>query len=414
MGVVRNLTWFVFSITFITFVAFFGRLPALRNTPIGSLHRLLVNHVPNLLRNVDVLLTNGRITRASSRFGNYLAHEKNPSVIVSPSIFFLGMVSGSAILFVPEAWPHLPLHHRLTFPVLLFLPYLFEYLCARHTPSTYITPSNHASQMRLYPYDFILYHPGIPCSTCHLIKPARSKHCSICKTCVARADHHCIWVNNCLGRGNYKHFLFLLLSITILLAYSAYLAYFLLAPSVRAHYALYGHLWNPTPQSSHAPSTRLSTVNTVLSTALAPFLARLSLALDIGGLSIAGVGLLALLTSPMPLGLLGYHLYLIWAGMTTNESSKWSDWRDEMADGVVFLGAQLPSASFAASDGFTSWPQASRQVLVRTINGQPPEDLPKHLKGVVDEREWRRVWRLGEVENVYDLGFWGNLGEMMK
>ncbi|KAI2478336.1 Palmitoyltransferase [Pyrenophora tritici-repentis] len=39
-----------------------------------------------------------------------------------------------------------------------------------------------------------------------------------------------------------------------------------------------------------------------------------------------------------PLALFGYHIYLIWAGMTTNESGKWSDWSDDMVEGVVFLG----------------------------------------------------------------------------
>jgi len=40
----------------------------------------------------------------------------------------------------------------------------------------------------------------------------------------------------------------------------------------------------------------------------------LSIALNLGSLEVSGVGLLALLTWPMPLGLLGYHVYLIWAG----------------------------------------------------------------------------------------------------
>jgi len=53
------------------------------------------------------------------------------------------------------------------------------------------------------------------CVNCMVRKPLRSKHCKRCERCVAKSDHHCPWVNNCVGNNNHRHFVFYVLSMEI-------------------------------------------------------------------------------------------------------------------------------------------------------------------------------------------------------
>lgn len=49
------------------------------------------------------------------------------------------------------------------------------------------------------------------CKKCHVPKPDRTHHCSTCKRCVLKMDHHCPWLSTCLGLHNYKAFVLFLL-----------------------------------------------------------------------------------------------------------------------------------------------------------------------------------------------------------
>ena len=44
------------------------------------------------------------------------------------------------------------------------------------------------------------------CPDCEVIRTPRCRHCTLCLVCVDRYDHHCPWVNNCIGKGNYAQF----------------------------------------------------------------------------------------------------------------------------------------------------------------------------------------------------------------
>ncbi|XP_071321774.1 palmitoyltransferase ZDHHC12-B isoform X4 [Trachinotus anak] len=51
-----------------------------------------------------------------------------------------------------------------------------------------------------------------------LQQPMRSKHCQTCQHCVRRYDHHCPWIENCVGERNHRWFvLYLAVQLLVLL-----------------------------------------------------------------------------------------------------------------------------------------------------------------------------------------------------
>ena len=64
------------------------------------------------------------------------------------------------------------------------------------------------------------------CARCETYRPPRAHHCRICQRCVRRMDHHCPWINNCVGECNQKYFLQFLVYVGLLSAYAVSLVIF--------------------------------------------------------------------------------------------------------------------------------------------------------------------------------------------
>jgi hypothetical protein len=49
-------------------------------------------------------------------------------------------------------------------------------------------------------------------------QPLRARHCRDCRRCVRRYDHHCPWMENCVGERNHPLFVaYLALQLVVLL-----------------------------------------------------------------------------------------------------------------------------------------------------------------------------------------------------
>lgn len=154
------------------------------------------------------------------QFLYWLGFKPNPVI----QILYIVIAGGGYFVYVRAAFftyvpgPYISGWHRYVGSVLMFACYYSFYMACTVDPGIIADKKQAKIAQKRYEYDDVMYLRKNTCPTCQIEKPARSKHCSVCDLCVEKFDHHCIWLNQCVGRRNYKWFLsFLVLHVFICL-----------------------------------------------------------------------------------------------------------------------------------------------------------------------------------------------------
>jgi hypothetical protein len=79
------------------------------------------------------------------------------------------------------------------------------------------------------------------CNKCNISRPPRCHHCSFCKRCILQFDHHCVWLNNCVGYNNYRAFILTLFFLTIGCWYGVSIMFFPFYEPLKKQVAEHGY-----------------------------------------------------------------------------------------------------------------------------------------------------------------------------
>ena len=211
-----------FFIVIIFLVAFFylfvcvdGNKPGL----LATIKNFLFETFPTALVRGGRMTCGDRFVETVERILHYICFETNPIVM----ILYLMLAIIGFLIYIRDGFSMLPGPyaseiHKYTGTALMLWCYRSYYLACTVNPG-YIVKSTHKDALRRFKFENIMYFAKKDCQTCKFEKPARSKHCSLCDMCVEKMDHHCVWINQCVGLKNYKHFLSFLILHAVLCTY---------------------------------------------------------------------------------------------------------------------------------------------------------------------------------------------------
>ncbi|XP_076948467.1 putative protein S-acyltransferase 17 [Bidens hawaiensis] len=366
-------------VTLLVLVSFLcGQWPIFQGTFIQRLHTFLTFGAFDYFRRFVEFVFGSRGTNALYVTQYYCCDRPNPIL----QALYLGIIGGTYYLVVHSTFNYIPGYymggyHRYTSVLAVGVGILLFLLTSFSDPGT-VNDENVSQYLSLYPYDNVIYSEK-ECSTCKILKPARSKHCSICDRCVARFDHHCGWMNNCIGEKNTIYFVMFLLWHFFLCVYGTVAIGLVLAGRLKelevvyiltAYYGIENSFRSLAP---HVVQWLLSSYNTQI--LIMVFLAIVSLLLS---------------------GFFGYHFHLCVSNTTTNETFKWED--------------------------YLSWQRKVKEAKASTEALKASLDDLSQETNKPQQSKWRSFFKRSKLQqeeiiitknNIYDRGLLQNLYEIV-
>ncbi|PKA60864.1 putative S-acyltransferase [Apostasia shenzhenica] len=366
-------------ITMLVVVSFLcGHWPIFRGTIIDRIHYFITFGAYNYFLRFLAIAFGSRVRNSFLRIEYYCCDRPNPIL----QLLYLSILGGTYFIIAKSSFRYIPgvyvddLHKYIS--ILAVGVGVILFLLTSFSDPGIVNARNVTQYISSYPYDNKIYAEK-ECPTCNIPKPARSKHCGICGRCVARFDHHCGWMNNCIGEKNTRYFMAFLFWHYLICLYGTIVLGLILVGQLKerkiiyiltVYYGIEKSFYSLFP---HVIQWLLGAHNTQV--LLIVFLAIVSLLLAI---------------------FLGYHAQLCLTNTTTNETFKWQEymnWRRKLNE------AKVSAAALKSS--------------LHAVNGKG-----KKARESKCSRFWRRSPLQNEqvimVENnVYDKGFIENVLEIL-
>jgi hypothetical protein len=371
-----------------------GRTQFHKNGYIGKLHNLLTS-LPK--RCLNKCVTDNNKNNCCSRLEKYLCLQRNPVL----QFVYLTLFTANAFLYFITIFKMIPnvlvpSYHRVLPIFVLIFAYASYWKACFSNPGN-IDPKNQDKYANSFLNDELLYFPNRKCETCGIIKPPRSKHCTVTNKCVSKFDHYCIWVNNDVGELNYRWFHLFLISNFVSCFYGVYV-YTLTLYSVVIENNLFNVVFM-TPTGERVHSNLLIVIQYMLGTYLLPIAQTFF---------IAAIAL-------MLFGFWLYHFYLTVRNRTTNETFKWED-----IDRLYKIVRTYRKNASNPDDMETLYHKIYHDA------GKKKDSKDKKAAEAQERKNIEKEWRLKQLKsinemvknnsnpkNAYDKGFWNNIKEVI-
>ncbi|XP_076169899.1 uncharacterized protein LOC143147983 [Ptiloglossa arizonensis] len=253
----------------------------------------------------------------------------HPQQVIGWIVILIIAINTFAVL-TPLLEPNL----RPAFSILIAAIF-FTHLCS-HLTVLLLDPAD--PQVRSQPANKVLpefdrakHSRVIENGRCHLCNittnSKRTKHCSICNKCVVRFDHHCKWLNNCIGGRNYSAFLVCLISAILASLFVAGLSATELLLSL-----VPGRTANTSMENTTGPGLSIIPVSDTGSIIL-----------------ISAIGILSAIAAVLLIHLCFFHGYIACLGLTTYEYVRNKRERNTVAAAVAAAAAAAATATAAAT-----------------------------------------------------------------